>query len=157
MVTRQKLELEINKPVQVQLLYDECVSGQNQFGPYFLYAIKSNNQEYSYFANETVHEQLKNLKAGDVATITKLAAQRGNKLITKYVVENNSVASQEIKPTPEEMGQSDDIEEIQNQTDNLYSIMLNCYKDAFQIQKYLNGMVDIEKIAITLFIARSRK
>ena len=41
-------------------------------------------------------------------------------------------------------------------TDNYYSVMLSCYTDAFRLQKELNGMIDIEKAAITLFISRTK-
>jgi hypothetical protein len=34
--------------------------------------------------------------------------------------------------------------------------MLNSYQDALKIQEQLNGMVDVNRIAITLFIARSK-
>jgi hypothetical protein len=161
MVTRQKLELEINKPVHVKLLYDECVSGQNQYGPYFLYAIKSNDQEYSYFANETVHEQLKDLRAGDTATITKLAAQRGNKLITKYVVDSKKSALNEAPLVPE-INTKNNLEHEREEepvtTDKYFDIMLNSYKDSLRIQEEI-GVVDMSiavRLAITLFIQRSR-
>jgi hypothetical protein len=157
MTERRKLELQLNKPTEVELLYDEPVIGSSQYGEYFLYAVKSEGNEYAFFAPVEVHQELQSLRRFDKAIITKLAAQRGTKLITKYVVESNVEVNKEIKSTPEEMGQGGDIEGIPNQTDQLYSIMLNCYKDALNIQTDLNGMVDIEKIAITLFIARSKK
>ena len=33
---------------------------------------------------------------------------------------------------------------------------MNSYEDAVKIQEKLNGMVDVNRIAITLFIARSK-
>jgi len=157
MTERRKLELQLNQPTEIELLYDDPVVGKSQYGDYFLYAVKTKESEFAFFAPEEIHQELQEYKKGDKLIVTKLAAQRGTKLITKYVVESDVKTNKEIKPTPEANEPGDDIEEIKNQTDNLYSIMLNCYKDAFQIQKYLNGMVDIEKIAITLFIARSKK
>lgn len=38
--------------------------------------------------------------------------------------------------------------------DNFFEVMLKSYKDALNIQGELNGMIDVNKIAITLFIAR---
>jgi hypothetical protein len=35
--------------------------------------------------------------------------------------------------------------------------MMSSYRDALEISKELNGMADSEKIAITLFIARSKQ
>jgi len=161
MVTRQKLLLDINKPLKIELLYNECVSGQNNFGSYHLYAVKSNGHEFSYFAPESVHEELKNLKAGACVVITKLAAQRDNKLVIKYVVEqghtenklphDNEVKSQSVIIQEEEI--SDNI-----LNDGLFDIMLQSYKDAMRIQEEV-GLVDISsvvRLAITLFISRSK-
>ena len=39
-------------------------------------------------------------------------------------------------------------------TYNFFTIMMHCYKDAFQIQHDLNGLADPEKVAITLFIGK---
>lgn len=157
MTERRKLELQLNQPTEIELIYDDPVVGKSQYGDYFLYAVKTKESEFAFFAPEEIHQELQAYKKGDKVVVTKLAAQRGTKLITKYVVESNGELIKEINPTPQENAQHDATEEIPKQTDHLYSIMLDCYKDAFQIQTDLNGMVDIEKIAITLFIARSNK
>ena len=110
MVTRNKLELPVNTQVTVTLLYDEPVIGDNQYGQYYMYAVKNNGGEYAFFAPLEVHQELKNLKRGESATITKLAAQRGKKLITTYDVVSKSsskekpVTTQEIDQTKEEIG-----------------------------------------------------
>ncbi len=158
MVTRQKLELEINTPVQIELLYNEPVIGQSTYGNYYLFAIRCDGKEFSYFAPEAVYEELKNLKAGDTAIITKLAAQRGNKLVTKYVVESNGALIKEIKPTPTENESLPGEEEEQYQTDKYYQIMLKSLKDSLRIQEEV-GFVDMSsviRLSITLFIQRSR-
>lgn len=66
-----------------------------------------------------------------------------------------------------ELQNEDELSDIGEQTlqipsetakqDTFYEIMLSSYKDALQIQSELNGMVDVSRIAITLFIARSGK
>ena len=161
MVTRQKLELEINKPMRIELLYNEPVIGQSQYGNYYLYAVKNENIEFSFFAPEPVHEELRNLKAGDSAVITKLAAQRGNKLITKYVVEHTKRNEASIIENPIQSATSySNFEEDHDTTtdDGLYQKMLNSYKDAMRIQEEV-GLVDISsvvRLAITLFIQRSK-
>jgi len=144
MTQRAKLELPINKPVEIELLYDEPITGKSQYGDYYMYAVKCNGEEYTFFAPEEVHEKLKNLGKGDKAVITKLAAQRGSKLAVTYEV----VIEQEDEKIEEE------IEE--RKSDSLYELLLKSYRDALEIQKELNGMIDIEKAAITLFIARSK-
>ncbi|MDZ7763776.1 MAG: hypothetical protein U5K00_05040 [Melioribacteraceae bacterium] len=60
MVQRQKLELQVNKPVEVELVYDDPVTGENQYGEYFLYAVKtSDGSEYAFLPPREVHEALK--------------------------------------------------------------------------------------------------
>lgn len=140
MTQRTKLELPINKPVEIELLYDEPITGKSQYGDYYMYAVKCNGEEYTFFAPEEVHEKLKNLSKGDKAVITKLAAQRGSKLAVTYEV---------IKEENQEV-------EEERKSDSLYELLLKSYRDALEIQKELNGMIDIEKAAITLFIARSK-
>lgn len=154
MTERRKLELQLNKPTEIELLYDEPVVGSSQYGEYYLYAVKSDDNEYAFFAPDDVHQELQSLRRGDKAVITKLAAQRGTKLVTKYVVDKSKIEGRVEEETPVVENVKDD---EHYQTDKLYDIMRNCYQDAFRMQSELNGMVDIEKIAITLFIARSNK
>ena len=137
---RKKLELTLNKPSEIELLYDEPVVGQSKYGDYYLYAVRNGDgtTEYSFFAPDEVHERIKDLKKGAKVVITKLAEQKGNKIITKY-----------------------DIDIVPNQTapqnvDSYYEIMLQCCKDAIRIQNELGGMMDAKSIAVTLFIARSK-
>ena len=151
MTQRAKLELPINQPTEVRLLYDEPVSGQSKYGSYHMYAVAVGDEEYSYFPNEEVYEQTKPLKKGDIFTITKLASQRGSKLVTTFEVKTPSSVSKSplsnnpVEPSNEEMT-----------SDNFYDLMLNSYRDALNISRELNGMADPEKIAVTLFIARSK-
>ena len=57
---RQKLELEINSPTKIKLLFDEPIVGESQYGKYYLYAVSNgSDKEYSLFAADTVHEVLK--------------------------------------------------------------------------------------------------
>lgn len=154
MTERRKLDLQLNKPTEIELLYDEPVVGSSKYGEYFLYAVKSEGNEYAFFAPNEIHQELQPLRRGDKAVITKLAAQRGTKLVTKYVVEKSDTNDKD-NPEPSVVENVNDKE--QERTDKYYDIMRSCYSDAFRMQSELNGMVDIEKIAITLFIARSNK
>jgi hypothetical protein len=98
------------------------------------------------------------LKKGAKVVITKLAEQKGNKIITKFDVnviaqtpQNAAQPSPALKPqsnTSFSQGQSD--------SDNYYETMLQCCKDAIRIQNELGGMMDAKSIAVTLFIARSK-
>ena len=140
---RKKLELQLNFPTQIELLYDKPSIGSNQYGEYYLYAVRNGDgtTEYSLFAAPEVHEVLKDLKKGAKAIITKLAEQKGNKILTKYDVAVQNM--QEVIPTV-------------GNTDNFYEIMLASCKDAVRIQNELGGMFDSKSLGVTLFIARSR-
>ena len=159
MTRRSKLELEINKPVTLELLYDEPIVGESNYGNYFMYAVNVNGMEYSYFAPEEVHAELSKLSKGDRAVITKIAAQRGSKLVTKYDVK----VLNKVTPKAELVSIGDTIEEIlptperEDEPDEFFHIMKRSYSDALKINSDLNGMADPAKIAITLFIARSKQ
>ena len=135
---RKKLELELNKPVKIELLQDQCLIGTSRYGEYYLYSVRNGGkEELSYFADKDVHEQIKELKRGDSVEICKRAEQKGTKIITSFDVK---VLKNEPPPSK----------------DNYFETMLTSYQDAQKIQEELNGMVDVNRIAITLFIARSK-
>jgi len=86
------------------------------------------------------------LHKGNKVEITKLAEQKGSKIVTKYdlkVISNGNGK----KVSDNETGSV--------AKDNYFDIMLASYLDALRIQENLN-MVDVNKIAICLFIARSK-
>ena len=52
-----------------------------------MYTLKEKSgEEVLYFAPEEVNEQIKSLSKGDRFEITKLAEQKGTKIITRYEV-----------------------------------------------------------------------
>ena len=149
MAERKKLELELNKPITLELLFDGPMIGQSKYGDYFLYAVRNGtSEEYSFFAPEEVHEEMSKLRKGDKVSVTKLAEQNGKKIVTKYDVKVLS------------NGKSADEKSNSNQTvpnkDNYYEIMLNSCRDAIKIQNELGGMFDAKSLAVTLFIARTK-
>ena len=148
MADRKKLELQLNRPIAIEMLFNEPVVGNSAYGQYYLYAVKQgNNEEYNFFAPEELHEQMKGLHKGNKVEVTKLAEQKGSKIITKYdlkVISNGNGKKE-----------SDNDSSIVAK-DNYFDIMLASYLDALRIQENLNGMVDVNKIAVCLFIARSK-
>ena len=142
---KPKLELELNKPVKIELMQDQALIGTSRYGEYYLYSVRNGNgHEYSFFPDKEVHEKLKALKRGDIIEICKRAEQKGNnKIVTTFdvkVLNNHSTSSSSV----------------QSNKDNYFQTMLSSYQDAQKIQEELNGMVDVNRIAITLFIARSK-
>ena len=121
--------------------------GQSRFGEYYLYAVKNGtDQEYSFFAPAEVNEQIKQLHKGDIFEITKLAEQKGTKIITKYDIKIEK--KQTLSPVNESPKNGN--------TDYFFDLMLNSCRDAVKIQNELGGMMDAKSIAVTLFIARSK-
>ena len=148
MAERKKLDLKLNQPATLELLFEEPVVGQSTYGDYYLYAVKQgNNEEYNFFAPEELHEQMKGLHKGNKVEITKLAEQKGSKIITKYDL--NLISNGNGKKVSD-----NDTSSVAK--DNYFDIMLASYLDALRIQENLNGMVDVNKIAVCLFIARSK-
>ena len=127
--------------MSLELLFDEPMVGQSRFGEYYLYAVKNGTDtEYSFFAPAEVNEQIKLLRKGERFEITKLAEQKGTKIVTSYKVEKKSPASEITKST----------------NDNFYELMLSSCRDAVKIQNELGGLMDAKFLAVTLFIARSK-
>ena len=142
---KPKLELELNKPVKIELLQENCLQGTSRYGDYFLYSVRNGNgEEYSFFPDKEVHEKLKDLRRGDKVEICKRAEQKGSKIITSFEVKVLSSNHTEL------------IADKNPITDNYFDVMLASYKDALQIQEKLGTMIDTTKISICLFIARTK-
>ena len=146
---RKKLELELNKPKHIEMLFDSPKIGESQYGTYYLYAVRNGDgDEYSFFATDDVHEKLSGLSKGDAAVITKVATQKGSKVVTSFEVELAPAQQQ----APEER--------TNNKTQTNQNIYLNAmvasFEDALVIQEKFNGMANVNQIAITLFIQRTK-
>lgn len=140
----------MNVPITCELLSDPFV-GESSYGEYCLLNVKRpSGDEFSLFAPQELFEQMKVLKKGYKFEVTKLAEQKGSKILTKYDFKimqsgngngNNKVSNNDASSVAK---------------DNYFDIMLASYLDSMRIQENLNGMVDVNKIAICLFIARSK-
>ena len=140
MTERRKLELPLNQKVDVELLFDDPITGRNQYGDFFMYALKSGEEEFTFFAPDEVHKSLQSLRKGDRAKIIKVAEQKGNKLVTHFqVITDKLPVNIPQEKTPN------------NKTGDCYfEVMLQSYQDALKIQEQLNGMVDVNRISIRL-------
>jgi hypothetical protein len=143
---RKKLELQINSPVNLQLLFDEPLVGESKFGEYYMYAVKNGNDdaEYSFFAPVKVHEQLKGKsKKGTAFTITKTATQKGKKLVTDFEVkflDNGKEEKQAAK----------------SNGNYYFEEMKKSFEDSTNLQKIFNGL-NLNTVAISLFISRTKQ
>jgi len=139
---RKKLELEVNKPVSLALLFDSPIAGESQYGKYYMYGVQNGNEEFNFFAPLKVHEALKDKTRGTRFQLTKTAQQKGKKLVTDFEIKflNNGEQS-----TPKTV-----------QTDSeLFNAMLQSYDEATKIQSKYSA-VNLNQCAVTLFIARTK-
>jgi hypothetical protein len=128
-------------------LFDEPITGQSRYGPYWMYTLKnSQGEELLYFAPEEVNEQIKSLRKGERFEITKHAEQKGTKIITRFDVK---VEKKNLESSVNELNKS-------NGRDYFYDLMLTSCRDAVKIQNELGGLMDAKSLAVTLFIARSK-
>ena len=146
MMERKKIILEPNKETRMEMLFDQPIIGQSTYGDYFLYSVRNGDGlEYSYFAPPEVHEKLKELKKGDTVLITKKVSQKGKKVVTDY----------EITPVQRVTNQQASNTELNN--DSIYfQAMVDSFEEALRIQEKFNGMANVNQIAITLFIQRTK-
>ena len=145
---RKKLELELNKPTNIEMLFDKCHEGESQYGKYYLYAVRVLGEECSFFAPEEVHLKLSELARGDSAVITKVATQKGSKVVTAYDVE---LAPKQHQTSPETQSNKTETPNSQN---SYLQAMIASFEDALVIQEKFNGMANVSQIATTLCISR---
>jgi hypothetical protein len=146
------MELEVNKPTRIKLLFNDCVEGSSKFGKYYLYAIQNGDgsTEYSLFAADELHKQLKQFKKDDELLVTKLAASRGNKIVVSWEVKK---INEDIAVDKTDLSKANS----PNPSDELFYIaMEKSFEDALRIQNRFNGMANVNQIAITLFIQRTK-
>ena len=140
---RKKLELEVNKPVSLVLLFDAPIEGESRFGKYFMYGVKNGSEEFNFFAPLKVHEALKDKPKGTKFQLIKTAKEKNKKLVTDFEITflSNGKEEKQIEIKPEENG--------------YYEAMLKSYAEATKIQNKFSA-VNLNQCAVTLFIARTK-
>ncbi len=149
-MNKPKLELLLEKPIQLTLLKDKPYVGQNNYGEFYLYSTRDDQGiEYSYFADASVHSLIQEhkLKAGNSFVVQRVAVMNGKKMSSK--VEFSIIGEAEplpsVSPTPG--------------SDNLKEILLQCLVDAAEVVKSAGIQFsndELQKLATTLFIQRAR-
>jgi hypothetical protein len=124
-------------------LFDEPLTGESKFGEYYMYAVKNGNDEYSFFAPLSVHEQLKNKPKGTKFQIKKTATQKGKKLVTDYEIKfpNNDKTEKQKSNCGENY---------------FFDEMKKSFEEATDLQKVFNGL-NLNTVAISLFISRTKQ
>ena len=140
---RKKLELQINSPVNLQLLFDEPLIGESRFGEYYMYAVNDGKEEYSFFAPLSVHEQLKDKPKGTKFQITKSAKQKGKKLVTDYEVKFLDNGNEKVQ-------------QLKSNGNYYFDEMKKSFEEATTLQKSFNGL-NLNSVALSLFISRTKQ
>lgn len=80
MSERQKtLQLnQFNHDYPVTLVYDQCKSGESNYGPWNLYGVKYEGIEQGIFAKEALHQELKKYSKGSKLVIRRDQDSDGN-------------------------------------------------------------------------------
>ena len=152
--SRAKVELALNESCKLKLLKDKAYEGQNSFGSYYLYTVEHDSEEKVFFATPEIHNTIieAKLKTGDEFILRKSAVQNGKKLSSQVAiefVERQLVAPQSAAPSTNAQGSSDGLNEI----------LLQCVIDAAEVIRNSGvqlGNDELQKLATTLFIARTR-
>ena len=146
---RPKVELALNSEAKLTLTKDKCYEGTNSYGTYYLYSVEQDGEVKSFFATPDVHQLIleSGIRTGDQFLIRKKAIQNGRKVVAKIDFE---VISRQPVPPPN--GNGSHVE------DSLRDMLLQCVVDADTIIKSAGVQVsdELQKLATTLFIARSR-
>ena len=149
-MNKPKLELLLEKPIQLTLLKDKPYIGNNNYGEFYLYSAKDDQGiEYSYFADASVHNLIQEhkLKSGSSFVLQRVAVMNGKKMSSK--VEFSIIG----EPEPQAV-----IPAVPG-SDNLKEILLQCLVDAAEVVKSAGIQFsndELQKLATTLFIQRAR-
>lgn len=79
MSERQKtLQLkQFNHDYPITLIYDQCKSGESNYGPWMLYGVEYEGEQQGIFAEEVLHNELKNYGKGAKLIIRRNQDENG--------------------------------------------------------------------------------
>lgn len=144
--TKPKLDLILNKPLVIRLMQSSPAKGESMYGKWWLYNVEDDNhKEHSFFAPEQVQKFIEEnqIRKGDVIQITKTMVKNGRNNVLDFQIE---LISRNTEPETKQTGShSDDI-----------AIMKDCLKSAIELQSELGPVVDVNRIALSLYISRSK-
>ncbi|MCK9212188.1 MAG: hypothetical protein M0P61_15215 [Ignavibacteriaceae bacterium] len=88
MAERKKLELQLNQPTRIELLFDEPVVGESKFGVYYLYAVRNGDgaTEYSFFTPDEVDQKLMEyVYFGELSVVSVLTKWYSGKSLQSFM------------------------------------------------------------------------
>ena len=84
---------QFNHDYRVVLTYDQCKSGESNYGPWNLYGVEHDGQQQGLFAEDALHQELKKYGKGSRLVIRKNQDDEG-KLEWQVTPANGSVRQQ---------------------------------------------------------------
>lgn len=86
---------DLNKDYPITLTYDQCKSGDSQYGPWYLYGVEHQGEPMGIFAEDSLHNQLKEYGKGARLIIRR--NQDNGKLEWQVIPVNGNSQSKSIK------------------------------------------------------------
>lgn len=153
-MNKPKLDLQVNIPATIKLLMDKPVTGSNAYGNWYLFGVEYEGQEYSFFATEDVatFAEENSLRKGDTIKVTKTFVKVGKKNQTSYQLE---IVSKGQQGHPASNGNKQVVTNGNGQAED-YKVMHDCLAQGIKLQQDLGSVIDVNRIAITLFITRTK-
>ena len=155
--SKPKLELQVNVPSTIILLQDKPAMGESKFGKWWLYNVKDETgNELSFFAPEQVQIFIESndLRKGSKLKITKISEKNGKMIYVNYKSEILS-SSSELQSVDNVTNQNNAPHELDKQKNDI-RIMRDCLESAITLQNELGSIVDVNRIALSLFINRGK-
>jgi len=147
---KPKLELQLNIPCRIKLMQDKALTGNSNFGTWYLYNVIAEDKDQPFFAPVQVQDFIENnqLKKGDELQVTKVLTKEGKRNVIDFDIQLLSKQptqdSTNAKPSNGN-GKPDDIK-----------IMRECLIAAIELQKELGSVVDVNKVGLSLYISKTK-
>ncbi len=157
-MNKPKLDLQVNIPATIKLLMDKPVTGSNAYGNWYLFGVEHEGQEYSFFATEEVAQfaETNKLRKGDSIKVIKNLVKVGKKNQTSYQLEIINKAHPATNGNGQTATNGMGHANSNGQTLDDYKIMHDCLAQGIKLQQDLGSVIDVNRIAITLFITRTK-
>lgn len=158
--TDPKFNPDYNTKTEVELVYDNPKSGENEYGTYYLYKLKIDDVTHSFFASQDTHSKLCKYRSGDRVVIQKVYDNENKE--TKFILIENRKYSKEgqSKMEAETFQHLDTKANFKQESETVKDLstkaMLDALEDSLYIEEQLGRKINVEQIAISLFNYRDK-